>query len=311
VRTIGVGLSAGDAVTEDVLREIDYVEIKTITEEEAKRYRARTRKPLFFHIQYTGDGGHYLPAVMDFEPYTAKLSAAFDAARPAFLSVHFGLCSPRVRFDGKTHVAVAEAPPFAKETILDFIEKNLRTLKRVFPRTPLLIENVEFVPEAFSKGSYRYVQEAGFFSEHVTRWHGMGLLDGAIFDVAHGLITAGNHPSYNGLGGDPVETDEGYVGRLGAATDIFRYFADYVSRMPLHLVREIHISGPTRLANGMWVDSHREVGETELRALKIVLDVLKVKGVEYLPVTLEYAKDLRKVIPQVARLRECLRTHFL
>ena len=48
----------------------------------------------------------------------------------------------------------------------------------------------------------------------------MGLLDGAIFDVAHGLITAGNHLSYNGLGGDPVETDEGYVGRLGSATMI-------------------------------------------------------------------------------------------
>jgi hypothetical protein len=73
--------------------------------------------------------------------------------------------------------------------------------------------------------------------------------------------------------------------------------------MTLHLVREIHLSGALRLPNGMWVDSHREIGETELAALKILLEGLNKRGVEYPPVTIEYTRDARNVMRQITRLR--------
>jgi uncharacterized protein (UPF0276 family) len=206
-------------------------------------------------------------------------------------------------------MAVAIEPPLEKEEILRNLEDNLALLKSAFPRTPLLIENVEFIPEAACGGAYRHVIEVSVFGPNVTRWHGMGILDGTVFDVAHAIIAASNHPSYNGLGTDPLETGEDYIRRLKDLDNVFEAFATYLSHMPLRLVREIHISGASRLSNGMWVDSHREIGPTELTALKILLEELKKAGVEYPPVTLEYAGDAREVKPQIARLRKLLETH--
>jgi hypothetical protein len=307
--TVNLGLSASamllrDGVAHGILDAVDYIELKVITPDEARRYRELTDKPLFFHVQYTGNGEYYLPAVMDLGPHMPEISDAVRIARPPFLSIHFGLSSPRISMDTETFVAVAFEPPLEKGEILRNLENNLTLLKSAFPDTPLLIENVEFIPEAVSRGAYRHVQEASVFGPNVTRWHGMGILDGTIFDVAHGIIAAANHPSYNGLGTDPLETGEEYVRRLKDLDDVLHAFETYISRMPLHLVREIHLSGASRLPNGMWVDSHREIGETELAALKILLEGLKKTGVEYLPVTLEYTGDARNVTPQITRLRK-------
>jgi hypothetical protein len=206
--------------------------------------------------------------------------------------------------DPKTFWAVAEEPPLEREEILRNLEENLILLKSAFPRTPLLIENVEFIPEAVSRGAYRHVQESSVFGPNVTKWHDRGILDGTIFDVAHAVITAANHPAYNGMGTDPLQTGEEYVRRLKDLDNVFQAFETYLSRVPLRLVREIHISGPTRLPGGMWVDSHREIGPPELAAFKILLAELKKAGVECPPVTLEYAGDPRSVMPQIARLRK-------
>jgi hypothetical protein len=240
---------------------------------------------------------------MDMSPHVPEIAAAFGVARPRFLSVHFGLSSRRVHSDAETYVAVADEPPLGRAEILLHLEENLRVLKTAFPETPLLIENVEFIPEAASRGAYRHVTEADVFSPNVTRWHRMGILDGLIFDVSHGIIAAANHPSYNGLGTDPLETGEEYVRLLGGIDDVFQAFRSYLSLMPLGLVRELHLSGALRLPSGMWVDAHREIGETELAALKILLEELRKAGVEYLPATLEYTRDARKLAPQLARLR--------
>jgi hypothetical protein len=306
--TVSLGLSASamllrDGASHGILDAVDYVELKVITPDEARRYRELTDKPLFFHIQYTGTGELYLPAVMDMGPHMQEISDAFGIARPPFLSIHFGLSSPRVSTDPKTFVAVASEPPLGREQILHNLEMNLGVLKTAFADTVLLIENVEFIPEAVSKGAYRHVQEVSVFGPNVTRWHGMGILDGTIFDVAHGIIAAANHPSYNGLGTDPLETGQEYIRRLKNLYGALSAFETYISLMPLHLVREIHLSGALRLPNGMWVDSHREIGETELAALKILLEGLNKRGVEYPPVTIEYTRDARNVMRQITRLR--------
>jgi hypothetical protein len=307
--TVTLGLSASDMLRRDgasfgILDAVDYIELKVITPDEARRYRELTDKPLFFHIQYTGTGGYYLPATANLGPDMPEISGAYRIARPPFLSIHFGLSSPRMSMDSKTFMAVAAEPPLEKGEILRNLEDNLALLKSAFPRTPLLIENVEFIPEAASRGAYRHVQEASVFGPNVMRWHDKGILDGTVFDVAHAIIAAANHPSYNGLGTDPLETGEEYIRRLKDLDNVFRAFETYLSLMPLRLVREIHISGASRLSNGMWVDSHKEIGSTELTALKILLEELKKTGVEYPPVTLEYAGEARDVKPQIARLRK-------
>jgi hypothetical protein len=312
---VNVGLSASDMLLRDgvargILDAVDYIELKVITPDEARRYGELTDKPLFFHVQYTGNGEYYLPAVMDLGPHMPEISEAYRVARPSFLSIHFGLSSPRVSMDSETFMAVASEPPLEKKEILRYLETNLTSLKAAFPEASLLIENVEFIPEAASRGAYRHVQEASFFGSNVVRWQGKGILDGTIFDVAHGIIAAANHPFYNGLGTDPLETGEEYVRRLKDLNGALRAFETYISEMPLQLVREIHLSGASRLPNGMWVDSHGEIGETELTALKILLEELKKTGVEYLPVTLEYTGDARKVTPQIARLRKFFEEHL-
>ncbi len=303
MKSVKIGVSACRGMSPLTLEKADYIEIKKITEEEVAYFMRLTEKPILFHLQYSGDNSYYLPAAFDLKDRLAEISPAYEEAKPRLTSLHFGLSARSMSIDTESYMAVALSGLLTKEEIVTNLEKNLKTFKNRFPETKLLVENVEFIPEALSKGAYRYVQEADFFTSHVKKWHKMGILDGIVFDVAHGLITAGNHPSYNGLTALPLNTGVDYVARLKKRNDLFEYFKIYISQMPLTLIREIHISGITRLSNGVWVDSHMIIGEKELTGLEILLNSLHDNSEKYIPITLEYSRDMDKITYQLDTLR--------
>jgi hypothetical protein len=280
-----VGVSAGSGTPKELLADADFIEIKKITPEEARSVREVFNRPIFYHLQYTRTGDYLLPTALPLQPFGSDFLAARDLAPPVQVSLHFGLAAGRIAMDSETYMAVALDPPLSAETLLSTLEGNLRFLRSCFPECPVLLENVEFIPEAFCGGAYRHVGDARFFSKHVTEWHERGLVDGIVFDIAHGLIASGNHSASNGE-------------RL---PDLFE---GYLDRMPLTLVREIHLSGITRISRGIWADAHNEIGELELGALRALLTREELLGKHSIPVTLEYVRDWRKIAPQIGRIRD-------
>jgi hypothetical protein len=209
-------------------------------------------------------------------------------------------------------MAVALDPPLSEDSLISNLEGNLLLLRDCFPGCPVLLENLEFIPETLSRGAYRYVGDATFFSKHVTGWHGRGMVDGIVFDIAHGLIAAGNHPFFNGLEQresksvtEPITSDAVYLEDLKGinGNKLLDFFSGYIDQMPLSLIEEIHLSGIIRTSQGVWVDAHNEVGELELDALWILLSHDAVRGRTDIPVTLEYGRDWRSVSPQMKRIR--------
>ena len=196
---VKIGIAACPGLSGSITNEADYVEIKKISADEVSRIKKLTEKPLFFHLQFTGSNSFYMLTSDDVTKFLPEISEAYEKAQPAFTSFHFGLSSASITVDPDTNAAVASSRILSKEEISINMEKNLRTLRDAFPDTVLLVENQEFIPDELSKGAYRYIQEADFFSHHVTKWNQMGILDGIVFDVAHALITAVNHPHCNKL----------------------------------------------------------------------------------------------------------------
>ncbi len=300
---IPIGVSAHRDLTQKAIDSADFLEIKKISTEEVLHFKETGIKPLLFHIQYTEDGEYYLPTITDFYPFLPQLRAAFEIGTPEMMSLHFGLSARSIMIDEENYVAVASEEVLEKSEITQNLEKNLRLLRSSFPHTKLLVENVEFIPEAISLGAYRYVQEAGFFTCHVSKWLETGLIDGIVFDIAHGLIAAGNHPFYNGLGTDPLDTDEEYISRLKHKDALFDYFENYISKLPLSAVEEIHISGITRFSSGVWVDSHKAVGQRELDALALLLEKLPGLRGKPIPITLEYSRKPELIPRQIEQIR--------
>jgi len=284
---VKIGIAACTGLSRSIIDNADYVEIKKISEDEVSHFKKLTEKPLFFHIQFTGSNSFYLPAAEDVSRSLPEISEAYERERPAFTSFHFGLSTGSITVDPENNVAVAGSRILSKEEITKNMEKNLRTIRDAFPDTVLLVENQEFIPDELSKGAYRYIQEADFFSHNVNKWNQMGILDGIVFDVAHALITAVNHHYYCDPGADPLTS-----------------FKRYIDELPLRMVREIHISGIKRLPGGIWVDFHKEIGDLELKGLKIILDTMPKSTGNYIPLTLEYSKDLSKIKNQLNTLRD-------
>jgi uncharacterized protein (UPF0276 family) len=321
-----IGISAGTNPPHLAFDHVDFVEIKTSAVEEAVLIRTYTDKPVYMHVQFSPEGRYLLPTAMDFQAYAADFAKLARAVEPAQVSLHFGLSASSISSSGSTHYAVTDGVPLSKTSMVETLEKNLRVVRSCFPQSLILLENQEFIPECLCGGAYRYIQEAGFFTVQVTRWLDMGLLDGIVFDVAHALITAGNHPHYNGLAkagvgrgdyrgncrgrsctyDDPLQTNRAYIEELGRlpADGLLGYYDLYIKQMPLHLIREIHISGIGRNTQGVYIDTHREIGELELTALDYVLDTPLGMQADAVPITLEYTRSEQNIIPQLNMLKQ-------
>jgi hypothetical protein len=299
-----LGLSAHRDLDPAVFRLVDYVEVKKITEDEVRHFMEVSGRPVYLHLQYSSDDGYLLPAAGSLLPFLHDISRAFLIGNPGCVSMHFGPASEKISLDHDTYIAVAEGRLLSREEIVRNLGENLALLKRSLPGVRLLIENVEYIPENLSGGSYRYVQENDFFSQHVRGWKKQGILDGIIFDVAHGLIAAANHPLYNGSAGMKTTGAAAGIRYDQTRPGLIGLFDAYISGMPLDLVEEVHVSGIHRMPGGVWVDAHREIGGLELDALARVLERVPERKIS---ITLEYVRSSAKVEAQVGMLAGALK----
>lgn len=277
-RAILVGVSGDGSVPEDQYKTADYLELKHISGEEASRFRETWPRPLYMHLQYAPDGSYLLPTASDFSALRRELRRVNEITRPPLASLHFGPAARRVRIVDGLYLR-AEGPLLPHTELLENLEHNLALMRECFPESRLLIENQEYIPDSMSRGAYRAITEPSFFTTTARAWHRRGLIDGTIFDIAHGLITAGNHPAWAGEGG------------------LARRFERYIGGMPLELVEELHISGIGRMDDGTWVDTHGPAGTAELDALSAVLGALG-HGRE-VSVTIEHNTGLTALISAV------------
>jgi len=298
-----IGVSFFDGLDGSLISDADYIELKKITPAEARRIRSMTDKPIYFHLQYDADGRFIKPSSRDFVRNLGDFTGAYEIAGPDHISFHFGPAAEDCRADMENCTAVATGPLLDPPTLVGYTERNLELLKNEFPNALILLENLEFIPEFLSRGAYRYIQEHDFFTEQVTRFRELGLLDGIVFDVAHGLITSGNHPRYSGVdekGSEDADFNAEEARRKNPRA-ILKSFELYAGLMPLEQVREIHISGIGKRPDGVYIDKHGEIGDTELAALGILLDKSNSPG--HIPITIEYARNPGRIPVLIDRLR--------
>jgi hypothetical protein len=305
-----IGISSRAGISPLIVKKSDFIEIKKITLSEASYFRQISSNSIFFHLQYSSSGEYILSTADNFQNFSDDFISAWEFAHPPHVSFHFGLSASKISIDPEYFIAVADSPPLTEAQIIGTIEKNLHFLKDAFRQSNILLENLEFIPEALSKGAYRYIPAAPFFTKNVNRWHEEGVLDGIVFDIAHGLITSGNHPFYNGLSAaeefnDPIQTDELYIEKLKRKSekDLLGYYSTYISQMPLELLKEIHISGISRTRSGVWIDAHNEIGELEINALAILLQQIGEDRSADIPITLEYTRKEEKIPLMLDTLR--------
>jgi uncharacterized protein (UPF0276 family) len=80
---------------------------------------------------------------------------------------------------------------------------------------------------------------------------------------------------------------------------------DYLSALPLHRVRQLHVSGP-RMRQGRLVDVHESMQEPDYEFLDFVLERAQPEVV-----TLEYIRTREALQEQLLRLRRILDAHYL
>lgn len=277
---IRVGVSEDKKISPSQYEGADYLELKHVSGREAERVRSMWPGPVYLHVQYSPGGRYLLPTSDDLGEYREDLRAVAGTVSPPLVSLHFGPSTRGVEVVDDLFLR-GDGPVLSTDALLGTMERNLVVLGECFPHSGLLVENMEYCPEFMSEGACAHITEPAFFSRAVNDWHRRGLIHGIVFDIGHALITAGNHPGY--------ESPDGLQGRLSR----------YLSGMPLHLVRELHISGIGQRDDGTYVDTHRVVGETELAALISVLDYLTAGG--DISITIEHDTNLPRLISAVRK----------
>ena len=179
-----------------------------------------------------------------------------------WLSVHLGFASAEVGPEGPMMVPRSAVLP--RDAVYEAICKNARELAEAVP-VPLLVENLDYWPT----GAYEYVSEPGFIAD-VVEAAGVAFL----LDLAHAQVAAA---------------------RLGIPID------EYLARLPLHRVCELHVSGP-RLVEGTLFDAHEPLVEEDYRLIALVLREAWPQAV-----TFEYhGEDAAAVPAEISRLRIAL-----
>jgi len=285
------GVSNGASLPEKVLssRDVGIIEVKK-SDVEAIRNLHQYDKRLLFHLQYDAAGNFLNPCSPDFqESVEGWLDDVVDAFEKAsteplpWISIHFGWSCSHFKADPATFKGEpdTEATGYQrygslKEVLINFSHSAAFLHKRY--GIPILAENLEYHPT----GVYDHVTEpiaitTATYLEHI---------NGTIFDSAHAYVAAHN------LHNPPLK-------RHNVAA-----LSNYLRKLPLETVKEIHVSGFGRTKDRFFTDSHNELsGETseELELLKLVVSRLQE---DWIPVILEYDRDPTQILNQLELVKE-------
>jgi uncharacterized protein len=198
------------------------------------------------------------PGYID-DKWGERANAAIRRAGTPWFSLHLGFASERVRFDG--HM-LPLSEPLGRDDLLARTVESIQKAK-TYLDLPLLLENLDYCPE----GAYEHVCDPDFISEVLEETE-----TGLLLDIGHLLVTA-----------SWFETEPETL----------------LARLPLERLVEVHLSGPRPLDGntGRLDDVHDDVGESEVRLLRSVLEQAQPKAV-----VLEYRRDADRLREQLAML---------
>lgn len=196
------------------------------------------------------------------EAWAARVAEAVSRTGSPWFSLHLGFSAERVRFE--SHMLPVSAL-LDRATCLERTTAAARFL-RTRLQVPLLLENLDYCPE----GAYEHVCQPDFIADAVA-----AVDCGLLLDLAHLRVSA------DWLGYQP---------------------RDYLQRLPLERVVEVHLSGPRRL-DGRLDDSHRELTGDDEELLMWLLSHCAPRAV-----VLEYERDAGRLRAQLLRLREIIAT---
>ena len=161
-----------------------------------------------------------------------------------FFSIHIGFSAANVKFENGMQ---ALSPSLDKQILLARMIENVLEFKKLLD-VPLLLENLDYVPAA----AYEHICEPDFISELLAESDTFLLLD-----LAHAQVSAS---------------------RFSMTIE------DYLAKLPLERVKQLHISGP-REKSGILFDAHEPLRERDYKLLKEVLEKTSPWAI-----TLEYKK---------------------
>lgn len=244
----------------------DYCEYKRLPAKQEPVYSA----PCLVHLQWHQSEGRETILNLADERFAELVVAdgvveVIRTLRPRWVSLHLGFSTTRVVALGQGRPAVAAGPLLPRPEVLSRLVENVLWLQDRLPDLPLLLENLDYMPHTLG-GAYEHVCEPDFINEALAAT-GCALL----LDLAHARVSAGN---------------------LGPA------WPAYLQRLPLHAVRQVHLSRP-EYQNNLWIDSHRPVGLAEADQLAELLPLLPNCEV----VTLETFGPPEKLEPQLRLLQ--------
>lgn len=182
---------------------------------------------------------------------------AIAMTRTPWLSLHLGFSAAEVGFDGWMQ---ARSPVLDRDELFANICRNINTLQEMID-VPIILENLDYC----AGGAYEYICEPDFIAAVVEEGN-----VGMLLDLAHAQVSAV---------------------RLGIPIE------EYMARLPLQRVWQLHISGP-RWANDTLNDWHEDLREEDYALLQNVLQQTNPKAL-----TLEYKKDARLLHEQLVQLR--------
>ena len=190
--------------------------------------------------------------------WLAHLEAAVARSGTPWLSLHLGFSAARVQFDNGM---LPRSPVLDAATTLERIVAAARYARERLS-VPLLLENLDYN----GGGAYEHICEPDFIAAVIE-----AVDCGLLLDLAHLRVSATD------LGQDP---------------------RDYIARLPLERLVELHVSGP-RQVGARLEDTHHELADVDEELLRWVLARARPRAL-----VLEYGRDPGLLQLQLGRLRE-------
>lgn len=197
-----------------------------------------------------------------------ELAKMADKARGRLQLVSFHVLSRYEDNDIVSGAFVGKGTPMSAEQMVANATDNLRYARQVFgAEVGMLVENNNHL----GTDAYDTVTDAAFLCR---------LMDAAgldlLLDIAHARITAHN---------------------TGVAE------REYLGGLPLHRVRQVHLSGHGQRADGTYYDAHEPVTESDFDYFAALWG-RSLTALEF--VTIEYYKDAASLLEQLGVLRALL-----
>lgn len=200
------------------------------------------------------------PQALQQQDVLAVTQDALTKTRAPWLSVHLGFSAAHVTFSEGMQPA---SEVLGRGVLVDRLIHNVNALKAAID-VPLLLENLDYN----ATGAYEHICEPEVIRAVLEATDTYLLLD-----LSHAQVSAS---------------------RLGFAID------DYLARLPLERVRQLHVSGPRPVGEPL-ADVHETLRPEDYRLLERVLE-----QTEPWAVALEYGRDADALRSQVDRLHDLL-----